>query len=787
VSIYATTDGGTIDSESGAVLSGMVYAAPCDSLGNCTDGVISPLTTLMVKLNVSSAALCLVLGLPESIDLTVFDPFDETVNRTTNETLVASDLRLINSLMTSLLAAFVAVLSSATDLENQLETHEANDEAAFAVGDMLFSLMAEQQTVDLTNSSHLAVAGESLLKSLSESNNTAANVTLSVEDFQTAVQLTLLAVENVNKVITIASASNDANAIAGALSNIAVLQSQSSAAVVALKNNESPKSAFTFTNISDVEEQSLNRAPTSISLSGPLTILEGPHPQSNYIVGTATATDDTTVTGGFIFSVAGPDAAVFAIDEVTGVLSYVPPPYPDYDTQPTYTVQVTAMDKDGKSFSQAFTIIVIDVECATHPIECTTTASTTSTTSTTSTSTISTSATTTSTTTTMTTTTTEALPDCEADLLSCAAVRSSDMSFEECTLYREASTQQERTDEHLAVFLSIVNDYRTGSVSGSTQDDNDDGAAATAATTLALGDLFNVASMTVTQCGSITLALPVLAEHVDEFYAAVVAASRVQVNGQDLQFSPVELETTTTAAVPLTFLQRHGGGAVAGIVIACVVVAVIIIVVPILVLRNKHHHQQEEGQHGGGGKAQRDAAYEGGGDDPEGGHGGAYKSADENDGGADMDDVHVVGLGSAAAQQVVAGAVQPYENDNQAAAAADDRRSEQWKVTRSVRFLNESLRTAAGQQTLRNIADTYYNGSQSKAHAYLVYKLQNEVKRKHREQRGSNESSEDSSEGAIQRKKAAEDASGVVPEPTASTSHFVAGVVGDVVQTPVTP
>eukprot|EP00750_Incisomonas_marina_P022797 INCI4994.1.p1 GENE.INCI4994.1~~INCI4994.1.p1 ORF type:complete len:2546 (-),score=475.07 INCI4994.1:90-7562(-) len=58
----------------------------------------------------------------------------------------------------------------------------------------------------------------------------------------------------------------------------------------------------------------------------------------------------------------------------------------------------------------------------------------------------------------------------------------------------------------------------------------------------------------------------------------------------------------------------------------------------------------------------------------------------------------------------------------------EKKREEAWQLTRSVRFLNQSLSTPAGRKTLQNIADLYYEGNTRKAHAYLVYKLQNEVK-----------------------------------------------------------
>lgn len=61
----------------------------------------------------------------------------------------------------------------------------------------------------------------------------------------------------------------------------------------------------------------------------------------------------------------------------------------------------------------------------------------------------------------------------------------------------------------------------------------------------------------------------------------------------------------------------------------------------------------------------------------------------------------------------------------------DVRRSVSWKVRRSMKLLERNLATPAGQQSLRDVADMYYDGDLKKAKAYLMIKLQNEVKSQH--------------------------------------------------------
>ena len=71
VGFVAQTDSTTVDTSSGEVLADVVLKAPTGST------VIRPTTTIMKEANISKEEVVEILGLPESVDPTTFNPFDE--------------------------------------------------------------------------------------------------------------------------------------------------------------------------------------------------------------------------------------------------------------------------------------------------------------------------------------------------------------------------------------------------------------------------------------------------------------------------------------------------------------------------------------------------------------------------------------------------------------------------------------------------------------------------------------------------------------------------------------
>ena len=69
------TDDTTIDTSSNQIFSGVILKSPVGS------AIVSPLTTLMVEANLDAASLIKVLGLPDGIDPTQFNPFSASVEQ----------------------------------------------------------------------------------------------------------------------------------------------------------------------------------------------------------------------------------------------------------------------------------------------------------------------------------------------------------------------------------------------------------------------------------------------------------------------------------------------------------------------------------------------------------------------------------------------------------------------------------------------------------------------------------------------------------------------------------
>ena len=99
-------------------------------------------------------------------------------------------------------------------------------------------------------------------------------------------------------------------------------------------------------------EAAQNAAPTDIALSN-TSIAEN---ASSLTIGSLTTTDDgSSVT----YSLSGTDASKFTISSQS-VLSLIA--QPDYETQSSYTITITATDSGGKTYAEAFTITVTDID-----------------------------------------------------------------------------------------------------------------------------------------------------------------------------------------------------------------------------------------------------------------------------------------------------------------------------------------------------------------------------------------------------------------------------------------
>ena len=99
------TDNTTVDSSSGEVLANVVLKAPSGS------GVVSPTTTVMEETGLSAVEVAAVLGLPEGVDPTQFNPFDENVDA---DTALAVE-KVAHQVMTTVTAIQSAIEGTGAD------------------------------------------------------------------------------------------------------------------------------------------------------------------------------------------------------------------------------------------------------------------------------------------------------------------------------------------------------------------------------------------------------------------------------------------------------------------------------------------------------------------------------------------------------------------------------------------------------------------------------------------------------------------------------------------------
>jgi len=355
--LYAMAREDTIDMETNAVISGVTFIAPCAD-GDCDQSVASPLSTLMAKSNRSSEEIAELLGLPLSVDLATFNPFDEslTVNQTTDEQEAFRAVEIANNQLTAAIAGFGGASASAGVVADSAST------LAFeAVIQVLDEASEQGKQLILTNTTTLTKIGNAVEAAVvAELNSTSA---LSPEQIGLLISSTATAVENINEVIEQAkgniSDGDPSISASGAVSNIAVLQEQTGALFDALLANETVESAMPFVNISAVEVSANNEAPSEIQLSGSILRSDGSNANS---IGTATSVDDSSTS--FVYSLAGEDSAHFSIGPESGVLSWTSPAS-EISVGTEYQISIISQDTGFKSYALPFVITVFEVTTTT--------------------------------------------------------------------------------------------------------------------------------------------------------------------------------------------------------------------------------------------------------------------------------------------------------------------------------------------------------------------------------------------------------------------------------------
>ena len=345
--IIAVTDGNTIDTSSGTVLSGVTLKAPKGA------AVITPATTLMLEGNLTADQVATVLGLPDGVDPLTFNPFAAGVS-TADALAVEKASQQIMSVVrafsgsaegagASEVDAFSAALKSVVEVVKTKAAKLTDPNAS-----------AADKSLDLTDTADLA-----LIKTQAKTEiltTTGVNTTA----FDAIADDIAAAVENVNaKIESVTDLTSPASK--NAFSSVQVLADQVKTAATA-EASSTGTGNITFKDANVVNTAASNAAPTNIALSSN-SISEA---AGSLVIGTLSTVDSDQVLGvAFTYAiaeVAGTDHSAFSINQATGELSLEA--QPDYETKTSYSVTVLSTDDGGKTFSKSFTVAISDTNDA---------------------------------------------------------------------------------------------------------------------------------------------------------------------------------------------------------------------------------------------------------------------------------------------------------------------------------------------------------------------------------------------------------------------------------------
>ena len=300
--IVALTDDSTVDTSSGAVLSGVTLTAPKGA------AVVTPTTTLMEEGNLTTKQVAEVLSLPNGVDPLTFNPFAVGVDAATAlevekishqiMTAVSSFASAAEGAGAGASDAFKTALTSVVDVVKG-KAAKINDPNA-AAGD---------KKLDFTKASDLTlIKTEVTTKATKLAGIDVATINALVND-------TTDAIKNVNdKISTVTDLKSDATK--NIFSTTQVLRDQVKEAAVASKKGDVAN--ISFKSKASVETAMLNKAPQDINLTGGGTISES---AASLDIGSVSTVDtDQTSGAAFKYTLVGKDAALLTLNESTCVL-----------------------------------------------------------------------------------------------------------------------------------------------------------------------------------------------------------------------------------------------------------------------------------------------------------------------------------------------------------------------------------------------------------------------------------------------------------------------------------
>ena len=351
--IVAITDGSTVDTSSGTVLSGITLSAPA------TASVVSMASTLMVESSMTEAQVQAALGISGDVDLLAFNPFSISATATDAEKELAKNIEVSSQQVGAVLTALTASAAA-----SGMTAADAFSESLKAVSEFVKTKSTASEAVDLTDTTQLKAVADTVKTAVQTKSLTDASIdAVAFANMQTTI---VSAVSNVNS--TIASSvtkDNFSGADAAKIYSVSqVLVDQVSSAVTAEKANKgSGQSSITFDDQAAVTTAAANAAPTDINLvvdgspladGSTLSVSEG---VGSLDVANVSVTDDTSTT--FTFELTGDDASSFSIS-TDGILSFNS--QPDFETKDSYSFAIQATDEGGKSFVESFTVKITDID-----------------------------------------------------------------------------------------------------------------------------------------------------------------------------------------------------------------------------------------------------------------------------------------------------------------------------------------------------------------------------------------------------------------------------------------
>ena len=355
-SLVVTTDGLTVDTSTGAVLSGVTMSAPT------TSSMITPVTTLVEEGGLTQAQVVAALGLPATFDPMTFDAFSTTLTAAEKTTALAAEK--VSQKVMAAVTTFAAVaegsgVSAALAFEGAMSSVVAQVAVASAASGTMTVSAADVDAISALMSDQYDAGGK-FKAAVDAGSATKATYT-------TQATSTTDAIKNVAAAIT-AVTSEDLAASKDLFSVVQVMQDQVKAAAVST-NTSGLATAVAIATATDangdgiadvVATAAANKAPTAIALSSSSLIeTKAANADGTVTVGTVTTTDADNASGHTyaIVESVGTDFADFTITSA-GVLSLKA--QPDYETKTSYSVAVSTTDTGGKTFADNFTVSITD-------------------------------------------------------------------------------------------------------------------------------------------------------------------------------------------------------------------------------------------------------------------------------------------------------------------------------------------------------------------------------------------------------------------------------------------